>query len=224
MPQKSSQHNQRLVPPWAFLLPAPYDGRYRSLKETIKTDIDFLGQNLESEVALEVARFKDQTRNSQDHNFELGFQINQLEKANHTLGKQIHGLLQSKDDVSRQVKKLTNKNQELSKELNEIDRLAENLEKDKELALTVACNEIKIAEIEIEKQEGDIVVLEQAIVKLRSDTARSKGQLEEIRAELQAKTEGSNGALTLFENCQQNKAEIAFDKGWLSFGKIDLNV
>ncbi|XP_051882316.1 testis-specific gene 10 protein isoform X2 [Pristis pectinata] len=66
--------------------------------------------------------------------------------------------------------------------------------------------------IEIEKQERDIVVLEQAIVKLRSDTAKSKQQLEEIRAELQAKTEGSNGALTQFENCQQNKAEKAFDK------------
>ncbi|XP_055492534.1 testis-specific gene 10 protein isoform X3 [Leucoraja erinacea] len=159
-------------------------------KETIINDIDFLGQNLESEVALELAGFKDQARNSQDHNFQLSFQINQLEEANYTLEKQIHGLLQSKDDVSRQVKKLTNKNQELSKELNEIDRLAEKLEKDKELALTVACNEIKIAE----------------------DTAKSKRQLEEIRAELQAKTEGCNGPLTQFENCQQNRAEIAFDK------------
>ncbi|XP_067889451.1 testis-specific gene 10 protein-like isoform X7 [Heterodontus francisci] len=67
--------------------------------------------------------------------------------------------------------------------------------------------------IEIEKQERDIVVLEQAIVKLRSDTAKSKQQLEEIRAELQAKTEGSNGALIQFERSQQNKAEKLLDTG-----------
>ncbi|XP_067841935.1 testis-specific gene 10 protein isoform X2 [Heptranchias perlo] len=181
-------------------------------KDRTRKDIDRLGHNLESEVALEVAGFKDGHRNSQDHNVQLNFQIEQLEKTNHTLERQIHGLLQSKEDVSRQVKKLTSKNQVLSKELNEIDHLAEQLEKDKQLALAVACKEIKIAEIEIEKQERDIVVLEQAILKLRSDTAKSKQQLEEIRAELQAKTEGSNGVLNQLEKCQQNKAEEFLDK------------
>ncbi|XP_069747951.1 testis-specific gene 10 protein isoform X3 [Narcine bancroftii] len=180
-------------------------------KEKLTNGIDLLGQNFESEVALELTGYKYKARDSED-NFQITFQINQLEKANCTLGKQIHGFLQSKDDISHQVKKLAKKNQKLREELNEVDRLAEKLEKDKELALAVACNEIKISEIEIEKQERDIVVLEQAIVKLRSDTAKSKQQLEEIRAELQAKNEGSNGALIQIENYHHNKAEKAFDK------------
>ncbi|XP_078077590.1 testis-specific gene 10 protein [Mustelus asterias] len=182
-------------------------------KESAGKCIDRLRHNLASEVACEVAEIKERNRSSEEHNFQLNYQIEQLEKTNHTLERQIHGLLQSKEDVSHQVKKLTNKNQELSKELNEIDRSSEKLEKDKELALAVACNEIKIAEIEIEKQERDIVVLEQAIVRLRSDTAKSKQQLEEIRAELQTKTERGNGALIHFPKCQPHKAEQLLDTG-----------
>ncbi|XP_069747950.1 testis-specific gene 10 protein isoform X2 [Narcine bancroftii] len=158
-------------------------------KEKLTNGIDLLGQNFESEVALELTGYKYKARDSED-NFQITFQINQLEKANCTLGKQIHGFLQSKDDISHQVKKLAKKNQKLREELNEVDRLAEKLEKDKELALAVACNEIKISE----------------------DTAKSKQQLEEIRAELQAKNEGSNGALIQIENYHHNKAEKAFDK------------
>ncbi|XP_072433140.1 testis-specific gene 10 protein-like, partial [Chiloscyllium punctatum] len=172
---------------------------------------DHLSLNVSSEAALEITGVKDRNKSGRDRNLQLNYQIEQLEKTNCTLERHIHGLLQSKEDVSDQVKKLTNKNHKLSKELNDIDRLAEKLEKDKELALSIACNEIKVAEIEIEKQERDIVLLEQAIVKLRSDTAKSKQQLEEIKAELQAKAEGSNEALIHFERCQQNKAPKLLD-------------
>ncbi|XP_043548156.1 testis-specific gene 10 protein-like isoform X3 [Chiloscyllium plagiosum] len=180
-------------------------------KESAGKGRDHLSLNVSSEAALEFTGVKDRNKSGRDRNLQLNYQIEQLEKTNCTLERHIHGLLQSKDDVSDQVKKLTNKNHKLSKELNDIDRLAEKLEKDKELALSVACNEIKVAEIEIEKQERDIVLLEQAIVKLRSDTAKSKQQLEEIKAELQAKAEGSNEALIHFERCQQNKAQKILD-------------
>ncbi|XP_072333274.1 testis-specific gene 10 protein isoform X4 [Scyliorhinus torazame] len=180
-------------------------------KESAGKGIDRQSYNLASEIACEVAGIKERNKSIEDHNFQLNYQIEQLEKTNHTLERQIHGLLESKEDVSCQVKKLTNKNQALSEEIHEIDRLAERLAKDKELALSVACNEIKIAEIEIEKQERDIVVLEQAIVRLRSDTAKSKQQLDEIRAELQAKTGGGNGEIINFEKHQQYKAEKLLD-------------
>ncbi|XP_072333272.1 testis-specific gene 10 protein isoform X2 [Scyliorhinus torazame] len=182
-------------------------------KESAGKGIDRQSYNLASEIACEVAGIKERNKSIEDHNFQLNYQIEQLEKTNHTLERQIHGLLESKEDVSCQVKKLTNKNQALSEEIHEIDRLAERLAKDKELALSVACNEIKIAEIEIEKQERDIVVLEQAIVRLRSDTAKSKQQLDEIRAELQAKTGGGNGEIINFEKHQQYKAEKLLDTG-----------
>ncbi|XP_007889344.1 testis-specific gene 10 protein isoform X4 [Callorhinchus milii] len=61
-------------------------------------------------------------------------------------------------------------------------------------------------QIELERQERDIAVLEHAILKLRSDTVKSKNQLEEIRVELRAKIEGNN-ELNEALNQQKHKFE-----------------
>ncbi|XP_048453856.1 centrosomal protein of 135 kDa-like [Rhincodon typus] len=119
----------------------------RRLEESAGKGRDLLSHNISSEAALEITGVKDRNKTRQDRNLQLNYQVEQLEKTNRTLERQIHGLLQSKEDVSDQVKKLINRNQELSKELNDINRLAEKLEKEKELALSVACNEIKVAEV-----------------------------------------------------------------------------